>query len=398
MQTLAAMEALVPLAPLHQPQSMRLIRAIRRLRPGLPQIASFDTAFHRTQTDLVRRFAYPRALFEDGVKRYGFHGLSYKFIAANCAGRARYCPRTRRRGASRQRRQPLRARGWHQPRHQHGLLDARRHSDGDALRGARSGRPDLSRRQERRLPSSVEDMLYHRSGLLGVSGISADSRDPDRERRAAKRARRSISSPSASPARRRRWLHARRHRRHRLHCGNRRAPAGDTQIGLPDSRGWVLRSMRRQRRTTQPGSRSGQQDPVLVIPTDEEQIIADENWLVLLQRERSMSAIVDLRANVASSSASPTRAASPMAARARSRAAGAEPRRNLPECQGRAVCPALAEALRGIHHRSLRRARPGELEAVLNASLTNGGGLISCSIDCVRTARRSPHQPGQLLG
>jgi acetate kinase len=79
---LDAVEALVPLAPLHQPLSIRLIRAIRRLHPGLPQTVSFDTAFHRSQSDLVRRFALPRALFDQGVKRYGFHGLSYKFIAA----------------------------------------------------------------------------------------------------------------------------------------------------------------------------------------------------------------------------------------------------------------------------------------------------------------------------
>ena len=84
-ETLAVIEALVPLAPMHQPQSVRLIKAVSHLRPGLRQIASFDTAFHRTQTDLVRRFALPRALFDQGIKRYGFHGLSYKFIAGQIA-------------------------------------------------------------------------------------------------------------------------------------------------------------------------------------------------------------------------------------------------------------------------------------------------------------------------
>jgi len=79
--TLATIEALVPLAPLHQPQSLRLIRAIQHVRPHLVQSASFDTAFHRTQTDLVRRFALPRRFFDQGVKRYGFHGLSYQYIA-----------------------------------------------------------------------------------------------------------------------------------------------------------------------------------------------------------------------------------------------------------------------------------------------------------------------------
>ncbi|HTN60283.1 MAG TPA: acetate/propionate family kinase, partial [Devosia sp.] len=72
--SLSRIEALVPLAPLHQPQSVRLIKAISHLMPDVPQTASFDTAFHRTQTDLVRRFALPRALFDQGIKRYGFHG------------------------------------------------------------------------------------------------------------------------------------------------------------------------------------------------------------------------------------------------------------------------------------------------------------------------------------
>lgn len=177
-ETLAAMEALVPLAPLHQPQSMRLIRAIRHLRPDLPQIASFDTAFHRTQSDLVRRFALPRALFEEGVKRYGFHGLSYKFIAAQLAKVA--------------------------PDVAGGRIVAAHLGSGASLCGLEAGVsrdtsmgfstldgvPMATRcgsldpgvlihlLKERRLSiGAVEDMLYHRSGLLGVSGISADSRD-----------------------------------------------------------------------------------------------------------------------------------------------------------------------------------------------------------------------------
>ncbi|MGZ3289488.1 MAG: acetate/propionate family kinase [Xanthobacteraceae bacterium] len=177
-ESLATMEALVPLAPLHQPQSMRLIRAIRRLRPGLPQIASFDTAFHRTQSDLVRRFALPRALFEEGVKRYGFHGLSYKFIAAQLA---RVAPEIAR-----------------------GRIVAAHLGSGASLCGLAAGVsrdtsmgfstldgvPMATRcgaldpgvlihlLKERRLSiGAVEDMLYHRSGLLGMSGISADSRD-----------------------------------------------------------------------------------------------------------------------------------------------------------------------------------------------------------------------------
>ncbi|MGL3606945.1 acetate/propionate family kinase [Rhizobium sp. G187] len=79
--SLKGIESLVTLAPLHQPQNLRLIRAIAELKPGLPQTASFDTAFHRTQADVIRRFAIPRDWFDKGVKRYGFHGLSYAYIA-----------------------------------------------------------------------------------------------------------------------------------------------------------------------------------------------------------------------------------------------------------------------------------------------------------------------------
>src|SRR5690606_6949379 len=78
---LPAIQALVPLAPLHQPKSVALIRMLAELYPDVAQIACFDTAFHRTQPDIVRRFAIPRALFDSGVKRFGFHGLSYQFIS-----------------------------------------------------------------------------------------------------------------------------------------------------------------------------------------------------------------------------------------------------------------------------------------------------------------------------
>jgi acetate kinase len=169
---IAEIEALIPLAPLHQPQGLKLIRAIRRLRPGLPQTASFDTAFHRGHADVVRRFAIPRALHDEGVKRYGFHGLSYRFIAGELA-----------------RREP-------------GLADSKvvvaHLGSGASLCGLDGG---VSRDTSMGIPMAtrcgaldpgvllhliagknygakeLEDLLYRRSGLLGVSGISADSRD-----------------------------------------------------------------------------------------------------------------------------------------------------------------------------------------------------------------------------
>ncbi len=176
--TLAAMEALSPLAPLHQPESLRLIRALRGLRPGLPQVASFDTAFHRTQDDTVRHFALPRALFAEGVKRYGFHGLSYQSIAAQL-------------------------RQAH-PRLAEGRVVVAHLGSGASLCGMEGGAsrdtsmsfstldgiPMATRpgaldpgvllyllKEKSMTADALEDLLYHRSGLLGISGISGDARE-----------------------------------------------------------------------------------------------------------------------------------------------------------------------------------------------------------------------------
>lgn len=71
----------IVLAPLHQPHNLNGIKALSALLPGVPQVACFDTAFHRTQPRVASMFGLPRALTEEGVKRYGFHGLSYEFVA-----------------------------------------------------------------------------------------------------------------------------------------------------------------------------------------------------------------------------------------------------------------------------------------------------------------------------
>ena len=176
--TLAAIVELTPLAPLHQPQSVRLIRAIRHLRPHLVQSASFDTAFHRTQTDLVRRFALPRRFFNNGVKRYGFHGLSYQFIAGSLAGKfpqlaqakviaahlgsgASLCAMTA--GASRDTSMGFSTLDGIPMATRCGALDA-----GVVL---------YLLQQQGLSAAEIEKILYEQSGLLGVSGISADSRE-----------------------------------------------------------------------------------------------------------------------------------------------------------------------------------------------------------------------------
>lgn len=173
---IGAVDALTSLAPLHQPQALRFIRALRHLKPHLAQTASFDTAFHATQDDLVRRFAIPRTLHDEGIKRYGFHGLSYKFIASEfrrkappaakvvvahlgsgaslCAlddGVSRDCSM----GFSTLDGIPMATRpGWLDP----GVI---LHLAGERKQSF----------------EEIEDLLYHHAGLLGVSGISADTRD-----------------------------------------------------------------------------------------------------------------------------------------------------------------------------------------------------------------------------
>ena len=78
---LEALQALVPLAPLHQPHDLSPIRAIAAARPDLPQVACYDTAFHHTMPPVARQIALPRRFAAEGVRRYGFHGLSYEYIA-----------------------------------------------------------------------------------------------------------------------------------------------------------------------------------------------------------------------------------------------------------------------------------------------------------------------------
>ncbi|MDZ4126792.1 MAG: hypothetical protein U1E02_21880, partial [Hydrogenophaga sp.] len=77
----AELERLVPLAPLHQPHNLAGVRAARLAFPGVPQIACFDTAFHRHHGFVADTFALPRRYYDEGIRRYGFHGLSYEFIA-----------------------------------------------------------------------------------------------------------------------------------------------------------------------------------------------------------------------------------------------------------------------------------------------------------------------------
>ncbi len=81
-KVVAELTRLVPLAPLHQPHNLAAVAALNKLHPRLPQVACFDTSFHHTQPEVATLFALPRRLTEEGIRRYGFHGLSYEYIAS----------------------------------------------------------------------------------------------------------------------------------------------------------------------------------------------------------------------------------------------------------------------------------------------------------------------------
>jgi acetate kinase len=79
-QILADLRNLVPLAPLHLPAEIKIMEAVASQAPQIPQVACFDTAFHRRLPELAQRFPLPRKLFDEGLRRYGFHGLSYEYV------------------------------------------------------------------------------------------------------------------------------------------------------------------------------------------------------------------------------------------------------------------------------------------------------------------------------
>jgi acetate kinase len=173
----AKLEALTPLAPLHQPRCLAPVRTLAAIRPSLTQIACFDTAFHHGLAPPASRFAIPRRFEERGVRRYGFHGLSFEYVAGRLAEIAPELAAKRvviahlGNGAS---------------------LCALRHGrsvdttmgltplDGLVM-GTRCGTIDPGvllylQQHEKMSIEDVQHLLYHESGLLGVSGLSADMR------------------------------------------------------------------------------------------------------------------------------------------------------------------------------------------------------------------------------
>lgn len=167
----------IPLAPLHQPHNLAAIRALARLKPDLPQVGCFDTAFHRTQPPVAQAFAIPRSLSAEGIKRYGFHGSSYEYIShvlpehlgdrangrvvvAHLGNGASMC-------AMRERRSVGTTMGFT-------ALDG-------LVMGTRPGQIDpgvlLYLIENKRMDAAqLTRLLYKESGLQGVSGITSDMR------------------------------------------------------------------------------------------------------------------------------------------------------------------------------------------------------------------------------
>jgi acetate kinase len=175
-EVLRALDELAPLAPLHQPYGLAAIRAVAATRPELPQVACFDTAFHHTMPRSAWAFGLPRALTDAGVRRYGFHGLSYEWASERLAqldpGAGRAVVAHLGNGAS-----LCALRDGRSVATTMGLTPL----DG-LLMGTRSGALDpgavlyLVRERFAGDVGAVEDLLYRRSGLLGVSGLSSDMR------------------------------------------------------------------------------------------------------------------------------------------------------------------------------------------------------------------------------
>jgi acetate kinase len=173
-----ALRGFIPLAPLHQPHNLAGIDAMTAALPAIPQVACFDTAFHRSQPELAQLFALPRAITAQGVRRYGFHGLSYEYIAevlpqylADGRANGRVIVAHLGNGASMCAMKDLKSQASTM-----GFTAV----DG-LMMGSRTGNLDpgvlLYLMDYHQMDAkALTRLLYKESGLLGVSGISQDMR------------------------------------------------------------------------------------------------------------------------------------------------------------------------------------------------------------------------------
>lgn len=172
------LDKLVPLAPLHLPRNLEPIASLMRLYPGIPQVACFDTEFHRTQPRVAEQYGLPRGISDAGAHRYGFHGLSYEYVSGQLAGiddraaRGRTIVAHLGSGASMcalsAGRSIATTMGFSPLS---GIVMATRPGDLDP------GLMIWLLRERGMSVDEVEQMLYRESGLKGVSGISGDMRE-----------------------------------------------------------------------------------------------------------------------------------------------------------------------------------------------------------------------------
>jgi acetate kinase len=177
-ELLAELEALVPLAPLHEPHNLAPIKMAMTLNPELPQVACFDTAFHRTAPEVEQAFALPYSFYEEGIRRYGFHGLSYEYIASVLPEHAPEIANGRvvvahlGNGCS-----------ACAMRNRISIATTMGFTALDGLpMGTRCGELDAGVvlhliQQKGMSAEALVDLLYRRSGMLGLSGISSDFRE-----------------------------------------------------------------------------------------------------------------------------------------------------------------------------------------------------------------------------
>lgn len=177
-QIVRELEEFVPLAPLHQPHNLAPINALLESRPDLPQVACFDTAFHRSHDWLADTYALTETLYDEGVRRYGFHGLSYEYIASALPHVAQHVANGRivvahlGSGAS-----MCAIRDGKSVESTMGFTAL----DGLPM-GTRPGQLDPGvvlylLEQKGMSPGAVQDFLYRECGLKGLSGISNDMRE-----------------------------------------------------------------------------------------------------------------------------------------------------------------------------------------------------------------------------
>ncbi|HET9701607.1 MAG TPA: acetate/propionate family kinase, partial [Burkholderiales bacterium] len=176
-EVMATLEKYVPLAPLHQPHNLSPIRTLMQSAPDVPQVACFDTAFHRSHSAVTQAFALPAEITERGVRRYGFHGLSYEYIASVLAQHDRRAAEGRSvvfhlgNGASMCAMKAGKS-----------VASTMGFTAMDGLpMGTRPGNIDpgvvLYLMDELKMDArAIENLLYKKSGLLGISGLSSDMR------------------------------------------------------------------------------------------------------------------------------------------------------------------------------------------------------------------------------